>query len=84
MVQGWLFEGAWRTYTSDELTLGWNSAVAAKSNGGDYWIGADFNIETWMTPIFTDSRGPMAYTKYGLYSGSFTIDNVSSYRLNNG
>lgn len=37
-----------------------------------------------MTPIFTDTRGPNAYTKFGLYAGSFTIDNVSSYRLNNG
>lgn len=26
----------------------------------------------------------MAFTKFGLYAGSFTTDNVSSYRLNNG
>jgi hypothetical protein len=84
MVEGWLFEGSWQMYSTDQLTLGWDSAIAAKANGGDYWSGADFNVETWMTPIFTDTRGPNAYTKFGLYAGSFTIDNVSSYRLNNG
>lgn len=82
-VQGWLFEGAWRNYTSGELVHGWDSKIADKANGGNFWEGADFDIETWMTPIFTDSNGPMAYTRYGLFAGSFTVDNVSGYRLNN-
>lgn len=84
MVQGWLFEGAWRSYSTRELAYGWYSDLAGKANGGDFWSGADFNIEQWMTPIFTDQQGPMAMTHYGLFSGSFSIDNVSAYRLNNG
>jgi len=83
MVQGWLFEGPFRNYTSDELIFGWDSKIANKANGGDYWEGADFNIETFMTPIFTESRGPMANTRYGLFAGSFSTDDVSGYRLNN-
>lgn len=54
MVQGWLMQGSWQTYTNEQLLYGWQSTIAAKANGGDFWAGADFNIETWMTPIFTD------------------------------
>ena len=37
-----------------------------------------------MTPILNDLIGPVSDAPYGLYSGSFTLDNVSAYRLLNG
>lgn len=83
-IQGWMFEGGWRDYTSFELLYGWKSSIAAKANGGDYWQGADFSVQEWMTPIFNDNNGTVAGAPYGLYSGSFSIDNVSGIRLLNG
>lgn len=84
MVQGWMMEGPWVNYTSSQLVFGWESTLMAKANGGNYWEGADFNVETYMTPILNDQMGPMAETPFGLYAGSFTTDNVSAYRLLNG
>lgn len=37
MVQGWLMESSWAQYTSEELLFGFNSAIADKANGGDFW-----------------------------------------------
>lgn len=37
-----------------------------------------------MTPVFNDQIGVVATADYGLYSGSFTTDDVSTYRLVNG
>ena len=84
MVQGWLMEGDTATYTSEELLFGWESSIAAKANGGDFWQGADFNVQPYMTPIFNDQIGPVAFTPYNLYSGSLTVDDVSQVRLLNG
>lgn len=84
MVQGWMMEGPFVNYTSEQLMFGWDSQIIAKANGGNYWQGADFNLETYMTPIINDVNGPLAKTPFGLYAGSFTTDNVSAYRLLNG
>jgi hypothetical protein len=77
-------EGPFVNYTSEQLMFGWDSQIIAKANGGNYWQGADFNLETYMTPIINDVNGPLAKTPFGLYAGSFTTDNVSAYRLLNG
>lgn len=83
-VQGWLMESAWTNLTSEQLLFGWSSGIAEKANGGNYWQGADFSISGDMAPIFNDQFGPIANTPFGLYSGSFTTDNVSQIRLLNG
>lgn len=83
-VQGWLLEGAYATYTTDQLLFGWSSEIAAKANGGDFWQGADFSIDSIMTPILNDQMGVVATAQYGLYSGSFETDDVCAYRLVNG
>lgn len=45
MIQGWMMEGSFRNYTTRDLVYGWESTLVNKANGGDYWQGADFDIE---------------------------------------
>ena len=63
---------------------GWKTGIAEKANGGDFWQGADKSVSEWVVPILNDQNGTVANAPYGLYSGSFSIDNVSAIRLLNG
>lgn len=54
LVEGWLMGGSWYNLTSDQLLFGWQSEIAAKATGGDFWQGADNSIQAWMTPIIND------------------------------
>jgi|LauGreDrversion4_2_1035121.scaffolds.fasta_scaffold322546_2 hypothetical protein len=84
MVQGWLMEGATATYTSQEILFGWETTIAEKVNGGDFWQGADFDTYGWINVIYSTDDWLVANATYNLYSGSLTTDDVSQVRLLNG
>lgn len=84
MVEGWLFDSSWTNLTSRDLLYGWQTPIADRVNTGDFWQGPDKSVSDWVVPILNDQNGPVANVPYGLYSGSFDIDNVSAIRLLNG
>jgi len=59
MIQDYLFGGAISTYKIKDLVHGFESDVAERVNGGDFFMGDDFNLDKSVTAILNDQVGQM-------------------------
>lgn len=57
LIQDFLFEGAFVELTLNQMINGYETTIADKINGGDFFFGADFALSSAVTPIFNDKTG---------------------------
>jgi len=62
---------------------GFVNTVAAKVNGGEYFLGNDFSLYNVTTPIQNDRMGFQSNVSYGLYTGSNGVDEIGQMRIIN-
>ncbi len=56
--------------------FGFTSDIADNVNGGDFWQGNMFDLSNVVTPIINDQIGPISTTTTGLYTGTWSTDDV--------
>ena len=69
-------QGAIAKFTAQELMFGFTSDIADNVNGGDFWQGNMFDLSNVVTPIINDQIGPISTTTTGLYTGTWSTDDV--------
>lgn len=73
-------QGSTTTISKKDYITGYTTNIADKLNGGDFFAGADFDLSNNVTPITNEVKGEIATGKFGVYTGSLGVDEVSTVR----
>jgi len=83
MIETKIFGGGFVNIKISDMLNGYESDVAAKINGGDYYQGNDFSLSSLATPIRNEIQGLQADVPYGVYTGSNGVDEIGRLRIIN-
>ena len=76
-VEAYLLGDGMKTYENvKDLITGFDSPIASKINGGDYYAGDDFSLASATTPIFNEQIGVPSESKFVLKTGHSDIHDV--------
>jgi len=73
-------QGATVTKSKKEILEGYTTNIADKVGGGDFFAGADFDLINDVTPVSNEINGQIGTGKFGVYTGSLGVDEVSTVR----
>jgi len=59
-LQEWLMQGAFATYTVEDLLYGFNSTLYTQINTMDLYTGTDSDVTELVTPVLNDHKGPVS------------------------
>jgi len=66
--------------TKTDLYLGYKTNITDRINGGDFFAGADYDLDNTITPVINEVKGRVSDATFGMYTGSLGVDDVSKVR----
>lgn len=76
-------QGAFATYTVQDLLYGFTSSLAANINTMDLYTGTDSDVNNLVTPVLNDQMGAVSEQELAIYSGALNDTQVSMVRFLN-